>query len=216
MLSDPKILLLCQWGKDFNYIHTEKYSPKSCVVNFDTQMSSRQSEEWTMVFTREKKWDGQSESRKMFFSHVRKMIRPNRIHRGVWVSRQNSLLFLQLAERRFALIRGEKFFSKSFFLLKKWKTFQKWSGIVSIVCFTVDKGNCGELAKQQRKGKNRTRRKLILWFLSELLCLPFISLSLYWKRLFYLNSLIFNCTFRTAKITCSSWITSYPYRHLCF
>ena len=36
------------------YIHTEKYSPKSCVVNFDTQMSSGQSEEWTMVFTREK------------------------------------------------------------------------------------------------------------------------------------------------------------------
>ena len=30
-------------------------------------MSSRQSEEWTMVFTREKKWDAQSESRKMFF-----------------------------------------------------------------------------------------------------------------------------------------------------
>ena len=27
---------------------------KSCVVNFDTQMSSSQSEEWTMVFTREK------------------------------------------------------------------------------------------------------------------------------------------------------------------
>ena len=27
------------------YIHTEKYSPKSCVVNFDTQMSSSQSEE---------------------------------------------------------------------------------------------------------------------------------------------------------------------------
>ena len=25
--------------------HTEKYSPKSCVVNFDTQMSSSQSEE---------------------------------------------------------------------------------------------------------------------------------------------------------------------------
>ena len=48
------------------------------------------------------------------FSHVRKIIRPIRSHRGVWVSRQNSRLFLQLAERRFAHIRGEKFFSKSF------------------------------------------------------------------------------------------------------
>ena len=36
------------------YIHTEKYSPKSYVVNFRTQISSSQSEERTMVFTREK------------------------------------------------------------------------------------------------------------------------------------------------------------------
>jgi len=38
----------------FYYIHTEKYSPKSYVVNFRTQISSSQSEERTMVFTREK------------------------------------------------------------------------------------------------------------------------------------------------------------------
>ena len=36
------------------YIHTEKHSPKSYVVNFRTQISSSQSEERTMVFTREK------------------------------------------------------------------------------------------------------------------------------------------------------------------
>ena len=43
----------------------------------------------------------------------------------------------------------------------------------SFVCFTVDKENGREPAKQQRKGKNRTRRKLLLCFLSELLCLSF-------------------------------------------
>ena len=43
----------------------------------------------------------------------------------------------------------------------------------SFVCFTVDKENGGEPAKQQRKGINRTRRKLLLCFLSELLCLSF-------------------------------------------
>ena len=43
----------------------------------------------------------------------------------------------------------------------------------SFVCFTVDNGNGREPAKQQRKGKNRTRRKLLLCFLSELLCLSF-------------------------------------------
>ena len=36
------------------YIHTEKYSPKSYVVNFRMQISYSQSEERTMVFTREK------------------------------------------------------------------------------------------------------------------------------------------------------------------
>ena len=33
------------------YIYTEKYSPKSYVVNFRTQISSSQSEKRTMVFT---------------------------------------------------------------------------------------------------------------------------------------------------------------------
>ena len=33
------------WSRNvFYYIHSEKYSPKSCVVNFDTQMSASQSE----------------------------------------------------------------------------------------------------------------------------------------------------------------------------
>ena len=43
----------------------------------------------------------------------------------------------------------------------------------SFVCFTVDKENGREPAKQQWKGINRTRRKLLLCFLSELLCLSF-------------------------------------------
>ena len=91
------------------YIHTEKYSSKSCVVNFDTQMSSGQSEEWTMVFTREKN-DTSNQNRERGFFTCEKMIHPIRSHRGVWVARQNSHLFLQLGERHFAHIRGEKFF----------------------------------------------------------------------------------------------------------
>ena len=43
----------------------------------------------------------------------------------------------------------------------------------SFVCFTVDKENGIEPEKQQRKGINRTRRMLLLCFLSELLCLSF-------------------------------------------
>ena len=43
----------------------------------------------------------------------------------------------------------------------------------SFVCFTVDKEKGREPAKKQRKGTNRTRRKLLLCFLSELLCASF-------------------------------------------
>ena len=51
-----------------NYIHTEKHSPKSYVVNFHTQLSSSQSEEQTMVFTREKekKNDTSNKNRESF------------------------------------------------------------------------------------------------------------------------------------------------------
>ena len=44
----------------------------------------------------------------------------------------------------------------------------------SFGCFTVDlKENGREPAKQQRKGINGTRRKLLMCFLSELLCPSF-------------------------------------------
>ena len=43
----------------------------------------------------------------------------------------------------------------------------------SFVYFTVDKENGREPAKQQRKGINRTRCKLLLCLLSELHCLSF-------------------------------------------
>ena len=70
---------------------------------------------------------------------------------------------LQLAERRFALIQGEKFFSKGFFLVNKVKNISEmeWNSFVSL---TVNKENCGEPAKHQRKGKNRTRRTLCCAF----------------------------------------------------
>ena len=78
------------------YKHTEKYSPKSYVVNFRTQIGSSQSEERTMVFTRAKMIRPIKIANDVF-SRGRKMIRPIRSHRGVSVSRQNSRLLLQLA-----------------------------------------------------------------------------------------------------------------------
>ena len=74
-------------------------------------------------------------------------------------------------QRRFAHIQ-RKSFTQRVFLAKKVKNISEmeWN---SFVCFTVDKENGREPAKQQRKGKNRTRRKFLLCFLLELLCLSF-------------------------------------------
>ena len=112
-------------------------------------------------------------------SRVRKMIRPIRSYRGVWVSRQNSRLLLQLAAPLptlstsvWRMETSDDRFTQRVFLAKKVKNISEmeWN---SVVCFTVDKENGREPAKQQRKGENRTRSKLLLCFLSELLCLSF-------------------------------------------
>ena len=58
------------------YIHTEKCSPKSYVVNFRTQISSIQSEERTMVFTREKN-DMSNQNRDQCFFTCEKNDAPN-------------------------------------------------------------------------------------------------------------------------------------------
>ena len=67
---------------------------------------------------------------------------------------------------------NEKSFTQRVFLAKKVKNISEmeWN---SFLCFTVDKENGREPVKQQRKGKNRTRSKLLLCSLSELVCLSF-------------------------------------------
>ena len=95
------------------YIHTEKYSPKSYVVNFRTQISSSQSEERTMVFTREKKWYVQSESRTMFF-HAWEKWYVQAEATDVCEFRAKIPAFYCSSQRRFAHIQREKLYSKSF------------------------------------------------------------------------------------------------------
>ena len=74
---------------------------------------------------------------------------------------------------------NEESFIQRVFLAKKVQNISEmeWN---SFFCFTVDKENGRDQAKQQRKGINRTRRKLLLSFLSELLYLSF-KLSLILK-----------------------------------
>ena len=123
-----------------------------------------------MVFTREKN-DTSNQNRERCFFKCEKNDTSNQKPQRCVVSRKNSRLLLQLA----APLRTHstrKVLLKEFFSPKKVKNLSEmeWN---SFVCFTVHKENGREPAKQQRKGKNRTRRKLLLCFLSELLCLSF-------------------------------------------
>ena len=106
---------------------------------------------------------------------------------------------------------NEKSFTQRVFLAKKVENISEieWD---SFVCFTVDKENGREPAKQQRKGKNRTRRKLLLCFLSELLCLSF-KLKLILKAAILLKFTHFQLCIENKQLRL---LTSYPYRHLCF
>ena len=127
------------------------------------------------------------------FSRVKKMIHPIWSHRGVWVSRQNSLLLQHAAPLRTLATR--KVLLKEFVSLKKWKTFRKLSGIASFVSLSIKKT---VESRRNNSGKGKTERDVSF-------CCAFcrsyfafhLSLSLYWNRPFYLNSLIFNCALRT-------------------
>ena len=137
---------------------------------------SSQSEEWSMVFTREKSDTSNQNRGRCFFTCEKNHTSNQKPQRCVSFAPK----FPHFLAALWAPLRTHskrKVFLKEVFLVKKVKNIleMEWN---SFVCFTVDKENCGELAKQQRKGKNRTRRKVMLCFLTELLCLPFISLSL--------------------------------------
>ena len=93
---------------------------------------------------------------------------------------------------------NKKSFTQRVFLAKKVKNIpeMEWN---SFVCYTVDKENGREPAKQQRKGIHRTRRKLLLCFLSELLCLSF-NLKLILKPAILLKLTYFQLCFEKKQI----------------
>jgi len=130
-------------------MHTEKYSPKSYVVNFHTQMSASQSEERTMVFTREKK-DTSNQNREGCFLGWEKNVTSNQKPQRCVSFGPKFPAFSCRLQRRFALIQREKFFSKSFFLSKSEKKFGNWRGIVSFVSLS--------LKKNVESGRNNRRR----------------------------------------------------------
>ena len=152
------------------YTYSEKYSPKSYVVNCRTQISSSQSEERAMVFTREKNDTFNRNRERCFFTCEKNDTSNQKPQR--WVSFAPKFPPFIAACSTASHTFKEKSFTQRVLFAKKVENISEmeWN---SFVCFTVDKENGRESAKQQRKGKNRTRRKLLLCFLSELLCLSF-------------------------------------------
>ena len=143
------------------------YSPNSYVVNFRTQISSSQSEERPMVFTREKNDTSNQNRKRCFFTCEENDTSNQKPQRCVSFAPKFPpfIAAYNAASHTFS----NKSFTQRVFLAKKVKNISEIEGN-SFVYFTVDKENGREPAKQQRKGKNRTRRKLSC-FLSELLCL---------------------------------------------
>ena len=110
------------------YIHTEKYSPKSCVVNFDTQMSSSQSEEWTMVFTREKN-DTSNQNRERCFFTCEKNDTSNQKPQRCVSFAPKFPPFLAACWAPLRTHSRRKVFLKEFFLVKKVKNISEMERI---------------------------------------------------------------------------------------
>ena len=132
-----------------------------------------------MVFTREKHDTSNQNREQCFFTCEKNDTSNQKPQRRVSFAPEFPT-FLAACQAPPRTHSRRKVFLKEFFLVKKVKNVSEME-YNSFVCFTVDKENCGEPSKQQWKGKNRTRRKLMLCFLSELLCLPFHKLKLILK-----------------------------------
>ena len=134
------------------YEAAEKYSPKSCVLNFDTQMSSSQSEEWIIVFTREKN-DISNQNCERFFFTCEKSDTSNQKPQRCVSCAPKFPPFLTACWAPLQRHSTRNVFLKEFSPVKEVKNISEME-CNSFVCFTVDKENCGEPAKQQRKRKN--------------------------------------------------------------
>ena len=136
-------------------MHTEKYSPKSYVLNFRTQISSSQSEERTMVLTREKKNDTSNQNRERCFLTCEKNDTSNQKPQRCVSFAPKFPPFIAACSAASHTF-NEKSFTQRVFLAKKVKNISEmeWN---SFVCFTVDKEN-GIESQRNNSGKGKTER----------------------------------------------------------
>ena len=126
------------------YLVTKKYSSKSYVVNFHTQMISSQSEEQTMFFARKKNTSNQKQER-CCFTQEKNDTSSQKSHSCVSFAPkfQPFIDACSLQSPRFASgsqTFNEKSFSRRVFRIKKWKTSLKLERN-SFVYFSVGEDN---------------------------------------------------------------------------
>ena len=124
-----------------------------------------------MIFTREKNDTSNRNRERCFFTCEKNDMSNQKLQRSVSFASKLPPFIAACSAPSHTF--NEKSFTQRVFLAKKVKNISEmeWN---SLVCFSVDKENGREQAKQQRKGKNRTRRKLLLCYFAF-----HLSLSLY-------------------------------------
>ena len=168
----------------FYYIRTEKYSPKSYVVNFRTQISSSQSEERTMVFTWEKNNTSNQNRERSFFTCEKNDTSNQKPQRCVSFAPRFPP-FLKAGSAASHTFNEKSFTRRVFLAKKKGKTFRKWSGIVSFVSLSIKK-TLESWRNNSGKGKTERDVSFCCAFCRSYFAVR-LSLSLYWNRPFYLN-----------------------------
>ena len=146
-----------------------------------------------MVFTREKNYTSNQNRARCFFTCEKNDTSNQKTQRCVSFAPKFPPFIAAWSAASHTF--NEKSFTQRVFLAKKWKTFRKWSGIVSFVSPSINKT---VESRRNNSGKGKTERDVSF-------CCAFcrsyfafhLSLSLYWNRPFSLNSLIFNCALRT-------------------
>ena len=133
------------------YIHTENYLPKSYVVNFRTQMSSSQSEERTMVFTREKNDTSNQNRERCFFTCEKNDTSNQRPQRCVSFAPKFPPFIAASSAASHTF--NKKSFTQRVLLAKKVKKIRKWSGIVSFVSLSIKKT---VESRRNNSGKGKT------------------------------------------------------------
>ena len=150
-----------RWLYNFIIYILRNTHQKTMSQVFHTQMSSGKSGEQTMFLHMWEKWYVQSQVTEV--CDIRTKWNSGLLYRRL------QLAVVSLCEI-FADIQQEKNFSKSISCKKTEKNPGNWSGIVSCISLSMKRYVESQL-NNSGKGENRTRRKLKLCSLSELLCL---------------------------------------------